>query len=136
MVAVARHAVLIVDAPPDREVRRHVTGPAQRVVETDERDRLAAERDLRRRRWMNRPQVRGRGDAGPDLAVRKAADDQSDRGEQGRAHNLEAWLDEHVVQRLLERCPALFLVAHQIRIPTSTVAMYCNTTLFGTTALP
>src|SRR5437016_987635 len=46
MVAVAGYAVLIVDATPDREVRRHLTRAAQRIVETDERDRLAAERDL------------------------------------------------------------------------------------------
>src|SRR5258705_12617262 len=30
MVAVARHAVLIVDSPPDREVRRHVAPPGRR----------------------------------------------------------------------------------------------------------
>src|SRR6267142_3771315 len=40
-----------------------------------------------------------------------------DGGEQGRAHDLEAWLDEHIVQRLLELCPALFLVTHPDQDP-------------------
>src|SRR5206468_10196228 len=48
MIAVAGHTIFIVDPVADGEVRRHVTPPgaAERVLESDQRDRLAAERDL------------------------------------------------------------------------------------------
>ena len=66
---------------------------------------------------MDRPQVGWRGDAGLDLTVGEAADHQGHDGEQGRTHGLETRLDEHLVQRLLEQCPARFVIAHPDQDP-------------------
>src|SRR5262245_24618691 len=57
MIAVAGNAILIVDPVPQREVRGHVAAAAQRVFQTNERNRLAAEGDLRRRCRMDRTET-------------------------------------------------------------------------------
>ena len=111
MIAVTGNAVLIVDLVAEREMGRHVPSLPQRIIEPHQRDRLAAECDLRRRRWMDGPHIRRCRDARSYLAVRDAADDQGDRRQHSRANDFQPRLHEHLVHRLLELSPARFVVA-------------------------
>src|ERR1700694_5559732 len=74
MVAVTRHAVLVIDTTTRGDVTGHVPLPAQRILEPRQRHRLAAECDLCGWRRVDRAEIGWRGHARPPLAVGEAHD--------------------------------------------------------------
>src|SRR6266436_5275880 len=102
MVTVTAHAVLIVDPMSFVDVRREVALLAERVLESREGHRLATERDLRRWGRVDRTQIGRRRDAGFDLTVGEAPNDERDGGQQSVPHHFETRLNQDFVQRLFE----------------------------------
>src|SRR5439155_12113810 len=83
VVPVTRQAVPIVDVLAQREVGRERVGVgAQRVLETRERDRFAADRDLGGRRRMNGAKIGRRRDGRGHLSVRDEPDEHRHHHEQ------------------------------------------------------